>query len=103
MFDTADYVNVFRAVYGLLVKNDALDYHHIEEKVPKMATRMRTLMERQLTKDPPFMKKLFEGWRQILRGRPQRWRQVCEGRVMTGSQSAMFREFVKDQVDLMTE
>jgi hypothetical protein len=75
MFAKTDYPDGFRAVYDLLVNNDTLDYRRFEEKHPNLAARMRVVMECQLAQDPPFMTKVFDGWRQMSLGKPQRWRQ----------------------------
>ena len=102
MFTKTDYLDLFRGVKDLLDNNDASAYSYIEEKHPKLAGRMRALMERLMAQDPPFMKKVFEGWFKLTLGNPLLWRQVSQER-MTEEQRTMFREFEHAQVDLMAE
>jgi hypothetical protein len=103
MFPKTDGFDVFRGVIDLLVNNDAAAYSYVAEKHPKLAGRIRALMERLMAQDPPFMKKVFEAWLQMMRLRnPLHWRQVSQGK-MTEGQSAMFGEFVRALGDAIAE
>jgi hypothetical protein len=102
MFTMTDYLDVFCGVKELLDNNDACAYSYIEEKHPKLAGRIRALMERLMAQDPPFMKKAFDGWLQMNLGSPHRWLQIYQGK-MTQPQKAMLREFGHAQEDLMAE